>query len=196
MEGASSPRAVPEPTEGGPGSRPAGSAGAERRWYVAVGGEVYGPADLPTLRRWTASGRMPTGTQVRPVDGDSWLPVTAFPELRDLALFAPTGPTHQPAAVYPSAEAALSAVAPCPYCRGPVLNMAPPYGWPWGFWQRALKPQFICTSCGAQVRLSQLPPAAQAQVARRMRLAYVWMGVTAVAILIIASPFLVALVYD
>lgn len=196
MKADSSPRGASQPGQSVPGSGQPGSAGGEPTWYVAVGDQVYGPADLPTLRRWMASGRITTATQVRAAGGDSWCSMETFPELRDLRMFGASRPLPQPAPTHLPVEAALSAVAPCPHCRGPVLNIAPPYGWPWGIWQRALRPQFVCTSCGARLRLGELPAAAQAEVARKKRVAWAWIIVTTLFILIIASPFLVALVSE
>ena len=76
------------------------------------------------------------------------------------------------------------------------MNVASAYGWPWGLWQRALKPVFACGACGAPIGFDELTPVARARVTRSMRLAFVgWIIVVVFVIAGIASPFLVALYY-
>ena len=82
------------------------------------------------------------------------------------------------------------------YALVPTAGAVCAYGWPWGLWQRALKPKFACDSCRAPIAFSRLTKAAQAQVTRRMRTAFAgWIIVVVFVILGIASPFLVALAY-
>ena len=169
---------------------------AASMWYVAVSGQVFGPASAVTLREWAAEGRLTAGAQVRPLDGGAWALPTAFPELQDLSVLSPP-PVAPPV---PAGTAAYRAPRPgvcaCPDCGGSVRNVAPAYGWPWGLWQRALKPKFACESCRAPIAFSRLTKAAQAQVTRRMRIAFAgWIIVVVFVILGIASPFLVALAY-
>jgi hypothetical protein len=77
-----------------------------------------------------------------------------------------------------------------------VLNVALVYGWPWGFWQRALKPEFACGSCGTPIGYDELTPEAQARVTRTMRTGFaLWVVVVVAVILAIASPFFVAMAY-
>jgi hypothetical protein len=169
-------------------------AETEPMWYVAVGREVYGPADAVALREWTAAGRLPGGAQVRRVDGDAWMPLATVPELRDIHLAAPPPPVHAATVPYAPTRRAL---ASCPHCGGAVVNRAPVYGWPWGLWQRALKPEFVCGSCGAPMPFDRLPPDVKARVTRTMRRAFAaWIVVVVFVIFGIASPFLVALAYQ
>ena len=53
-------------------------------WYVAVSGQVFGPADAATLREWAAEGRLTGSAQVRAVDGGAWaLPDAALTNDRE-----------------------------------------------------------------------------------------------------------------
>jgi hypothetical protein len=167
----------------------------EPRWHVAIGGEVYGPADREELAKWAAEGRLVPGSQVVPVGGDRWTPVHLAPGLKDLVLTPPPPPSPTayayPAARQPVAERRLS---DCPHCAGPVTNIAPSYGFPWGFFQRALRPRFRCGQCGRAIAYDELSAAAQGEVSRALRRATIgWFSLVIGLILFIALCVIVPL---
>jgi hypothetical protein len=165
------------------------------QWYVALQGRTHGPVDAATLHRWAGEGRISWDLQVLPVGGEQWMPYTAAPELRGLAVVAP--PSVPPAMAGPPAPAASHrTLCDCPACGGPVENVAPVYGWPWGFWQRSLRPQFACRACGTKVAYEDLPAPVQARVTRGVRVGFIlWVIVIVLVFAAIASPFIVAAMY-
>jgi hypothetical protein len=160
---------TPEGVEFEPEEKP-----ADGQWYVAMDAEVYGPADKRELTRWAAEGRIRPGAQAVRVGEDVWAPFHRAPGLEDIPLTPP--PVPVPATYVPRpaprprpARPSRQQLSPCPHCGGQVNNVAPSYGWPWGFFQRSLKPQFGCAQCGRSVQYEELPPKAQAQVSRSVR---------------------------
>src|SRR2546423_12751798 len=51
------------------------------QWIIRVDGKEYGPADLTTLREWTAEGRVVPANDVRKPDGETWEKAAAIPGL-------------------------------------------------------------------------------------------------------------------
>lgn len=183
-------------TRPGPETPKSAAAPAEAAplWYVTLHGQAYGPVNAETLRQWARQGRISADLQVCPAGGGAWALYTVVPELRDLPVVAPP-PTPPPTATMP-ATAPPSGISPCPRCDGPVTNVAPTYGWPWGLWQRSLKPTFQCSSCRADVGYDGLTPAAQAKVTRTMRNAFIlWIVVVVLVFGGIASPFIMWAIY-
>jgi len=167
---------------------PAPEGETELRWHVAIGGEVYGPATRSELVQWAAEGRIQPGVQVVPVGGEHWAPIHLAPGLEDVPLTPPPrpGPTVY---AYPASPGAVPArrLSDCPHCAGPVTNVAPAYGFPWGFFQRSLRPRFRCGQCGRGIEYEELSPAARAQVTRGVRTgACAWFAIVIGLILFIA----------
>jgi hypothetical protein len=164
-------------------------AAAEPQWHIAIGKEVYGPATRSELVQWAAEGRLLPGAQALPVGGEHWVPVHLAPELEDLPLTAPPRPAPATYAAYPASRGPVPArrLCDCPHCAGPVTNVAPAYGWPWGFFQRSLRPRFRCGQCGREIAYEQLSGEAQARVTRGVRTgALGWFGLVIGLILFIA----------
>ena len=163
-------------------------AAPEPRWHVAMGEEVYGPATKSELIQWAAEGRLLPGAQAVPVGGERWVPLHTAPGLEDVPLAPP--PCPGPAAY--AYGAAPRPVGPrplcaCPHCAGPVTNVAPAYGWPWGLFQRSLRPQFRCGQCGRAIEYEELSRDAQAQVSRGVRNgSFAWFGIVIGLILFVA----------
>jgi hypothetical protein len=165
---------------------PAEDSPAEAQWYVAIGSEVYGPAAKATLAQWAVEGRVIPGAHVLRVGDQEWVPIHTVAELSDIRLTAPPPPA-------PPAYAPMRAPVPqrrlcsCPHCGGPVQNVAPAYGWPYGLFQRSLKPEFRCAQCGRKIEFEELTPVAQAQVSRGVRMGTIaWFGIVIGLILVIA----------
>jgi len=171
--------------------RPEGET-SEVQWYVAIGDQVYGPADRRELTRWAAEGRILPGAQALRVGDEMWAPFHRVPGLEDIPLTPPPPPA--PAVYVPMrAPAPRPPLCPCSHCGGQVSNTAPSYGWPWGFFQRSLKPQFGCAQCGRKVEYEELTPEAQAQVTRAVRTGAIgWFAIVIGLILFIALCFFAA----
>ena len=171
---------------------PAQGAAAEVQWYVAVGTEVYGPANKATLAQWAAEGRIIPGAQALRVGDQHWLPFHSMAELAGIPLAPPPAPTS-PAYAQPPSGIPQRRLCACPFCEGPVNNVAPVYGWPWGFFQRSLKPEYRCGQCGRQIQFEQLSPTAQAQMSRFVKAGSIgWFIIVIGLILFIALCFFVA----
>jgi len=162
---------------------------------VAMGDQVYGPADKRELTRWAAEGRIQPGAQALRVGEEMWAPFHRVPGLDDIPLTPP--PVPVPAAYVPRPTprpVPRRQLCPCPHCGGQVDNIAPSYGWPWGFFQRSLKPQFGCAQCARKVAYEELTPEAQAQVARAVRSGAIgWFAIVIGLILFIALCVFAAL---
>lgn len=75
--------------------------------YKIIGADKkeYGPVDAETLRQWYTQGRVNAQTLIRPDSGGEWQPLSAYPELADIAGTAQNPPPF-------SASAPSAAVAP------------------------------------------------------------------------------------
>ena len=161
-----------------------------RTWWVVHQGRVYGPAEAATIRRWAAEGRIRPGFMVRETEGEPWRSPKEVPELRDALLLVPPPPTQ--AWTHSVRSPVGQVVCACPHCGGPVTNMAPVYGWPWGLWQRTFKPEFVCATCGRDLQPEELPPAVRQRLAGSQATARVVWGLLVIALaLAIALPFIV-----
>lgn len=58
-------------------------------------GNIYGPADLPTLRQWIKEGRILGTMEIAPEGSETWRPTATYPGLADL--FTPATPQAGPA---------------------------------------------------------------------------------------------------
>jgi hypothetical protein len=75
--------------------------------YKIIGADKkeYGPVDAETLRQWYTQGRVNAQTLIRPDAGGEWQPLSAYPELADIAGLAQNPPPL-------SAATPTTAVAP------------------------------------------------------------------------------------
>ncbi|MBM3501878.1 MAG: DUF4339 domain-containing protein [Armatimonadetes bacterium] len=171
------------------GNRPAAEdAASEPRWHVAIGGEVYGPTTRSELMQWAADGRLPPGTQVTPLGGEQWIPIHRAPGLEDIPATPPPRP-GSPTYAYAAPVGAVPArpLCDCLHCGGPVTNIAPAYGFPWGFFQRSLRPRFRCGQCGRALAYEELSCEAQTQISRGVRTGtFAWFAIVIGLILFIA----------
>lgn len=76
---------------------PAGAAAGRGTWRLRKeDGQVFGPADLATMRAWAAAGRVAPNDQVSR-DGERWSPAPAFVDLQlNWMVETPDGTTYGP----------------------------------------------------------------------------------------------------
>ena len=60
-------------------------------------GNIYGPADIPTLRQWIKEGRILGTMQIAPEGTEAWQPTATYPGLADLFAqpASPAAPANQ-----------------------------------------------------------------------------------------------------
>ena len=157
--------------------------GTAQQWYVAVGGQTSGPATAEQIGAWAREGRLPPGWLVCEVGQSQWQAPESVPALAYLVVGAPLARGPAP-------------FGACPHCGGGVRNVAPVYGWPWGFWQRALKAQFQCDQCRRDIPLAQLDRQAREAALRARKIGWIsWAIIVFFVFAAIASPFLMILLY-
>lgn len=114
LPGSSRPSATPSPSATGDDSDPIGQASQPasgsgtlvQKWYViAPNGQRYGPADLPTLQKWTDEGRVTPQTMLEDDIGGRRFFASALPGLVFRQGVAGGNPWAQPpgASPYPRA---------------------------------------------------------------------------------------------
>ena len=77
-------------------------------------GNVYGPADIATLREWVRQGRIVAGMHIAPKETAEWIEVSAHAGLADLLAPSPIQPASAVATsqATPTAQAATYPVTP------------------------------------------------------------------------------------
>lgn len=96
--------------------QPTANAGSKRQWRVRTDkGDVFGPADLDTLKVWARDGRLAPTNEVSD-DGQSWAPVTTLTELEmdwvaEVTTGSFYGPIHQDALAELVREGSVGAAA-------------------------------------------------------------------------------------
>jgi len=148
-----------------------------QQWYVSVGGQVFGPADKATLAQWARDGRVPPHAQVAAAGPQTWTPLAAVPELRELV--NSTRSIHTGAPLPPKGDR----VATCPHCAGAVTNEAPSYGVFFGVFEKSILPRLRCSQCRASLNIEQLPEPGRSQVrGTRNRTLAVWIAIVGVCL--------------
>ena len=88
-------------------------------------GNVYGPADVTTLRQWVQQGRIIAGMHIAAREDGAWIEVSAHPDLADL--FRGSGPA-QP--VPPGITQAIPQTPPATVTAGPAAATFPAAPYP------------------------------------------------------------------
>ena len=170
--------------------RPVPSEGSV--WLVRMAGEEFGPVGVEQLRDWRSQGRITPGSLVRAPSSEQWVPMAEVAELSDLAIAPPPPPAPpDPPQVARRIVPRGRVVCPCFECSGPVVNIARGWGFPWGFWHRAMRPEFRCARCNRPTPPGELTPAAQRRVRARRRRALVGWTITSILVIAgVAAPFI------
>lgn len=98
-------------------------------WRVRTDkGDVFGPADIDTLKAWARDGRL-APTNAISDDGQTWTPVTTRPELEmdwvaEVTSGSFYGPIHKDALAELVREASISAAAPLFHRSAPSARLA------------------------------------------------------------------------
>ena len=100
-----------------PAGRVTHAGTAKRAWRVRTDkGDVFGPADMETLKTWARDGRLAPTNELSE-DGQLWLPVTTFLELEmdwvaEVSAGSFYGPIHKDALAELVREGSVSVAAP------------------------------------------------------------------------------------
>jgi hypothetical protein len=100
-----------------PSSQPAAGGGVKRLWRVRTDkGDIFGPADIDTLKLWARDGRLAPTNEISD-DGQVWTPVTSMHELEmdwvaEVTSGSFYGPIHRDALAELLREGSVSSAAP------------------------------------------------------------------------------------